>query len=196
MDTPGPVTRLLAQSRAGDREAFNRLMPLVYEHLRAMAANLLRGERPGHTLRPTGLVHEAYLRLVDQRTGWQDCQHFFSIAAQAMRRVLVDYARAYHAEKRGGQTPRVSLDADADAPDHAGREVALDDVIEVDAALGELQALDAFEARVVELRYFGGYTIEEAAAILDVSPALVKREWSVARAWLFRRLSGGGPDGG
>jgi len=189
----GPVTQLLEQSRAGDREAFNRLLPLVYEHLRAVAAGLLHGERADHTLRPTALVHEAYLRLIDQRTGWQGRAHFFAIAAQAMRRVLVDYARAYRASKRGGAEPRLSLDVRIDEP--AGREVALDDILEIDTALGELEALDPLEARIVELRYFGGHTIEEAASVLGVSPATVKREWSLARAWLHRRLSGEARDG-
>ncbi len=184
-----PVTELLGQVRAGDRAAFSRLWPVVYEELRTLAARLLRGERAGHTLRPTALVNEAYLRLVDQRAGWQDRSHFFAVAAQAMRRILVDYARAHLASKRGGIAPRLSLDDQADGV--AGADIALDDVIEVDAALGELAALDSTEARIVELRYFGGLTLEETAAALGVSLATVKREWQVARAWLYRRLSGG-----
>ena len=174
-----PLTELLEQVRAGDRSAFARLWPIVYEELRALAARLLRGERPGHTLQPTALVHEAYLRLVDERAGWQDRAHFFAIAAQAMRRILVDYARGRLASKRGGAVRRVSLDGPIDAP--AATDIDLDDVIEVDEALGELSALDAFEAQVVELRYFGGLTIEETASALDVSPATVKREWQLAQ---------------
>lgn len=189
MTTDPPVTELLEQVRAGDRSAFARLWPVVYEELRTLAARLLHAERPGHTLQPTALVHEAYLRLVDERAGWQDRAHFFAIAAQAMRRILVDYARGHLASKRGGALRRVSLDAASGGPEAV--EVGLDDVIEVDAALGELSALDAFGAQVVELRYFGGLTIEETAAALDVSPATVKREWQLAKAWLYRRLSGG-----
>jgi RNA polymerase sigma factor (TIGR02999 family) len=189
MTTDPPVTELLEQVRAGDRSAFARLWPVVYEELRRLASRLLRAERPEHTLQPTALVHEAYLRLVDERAGWQDRAHFFAIAAQAMRRILVDYARGHLASKRGGSLRRVSLDDPLAASTPAG--VGLDDVIEVDEALGELAALDAFEAQVVELRYFGGLTVEETAAALGVSPATVKREWQLARAWLYRRLSGG-----
>ena len=189
MTTEPPVTELLGQVRAGDRSAFARLWPVVYEELRLLAARLLHGERAGHTLRPTALVNEAYLRLVDQRAGWQDRAHFFAIAAQAMRRILVDYARAHFAEKRGGALPHVSLDERIDVL--AGADLALDDVIAVDAALSELSILDPTEARIVEFRYFGGLTVEETAAALNVSPATVKREWQLARAWLYRRLSEG-----
>ncbi len=153
-----------------------------------MAARLLHGERPDHTLQPTALVHEAYLRLVDQRTGWQDQAHFYAIAAQAMRRILVDYARARRASKRGGGLVPVPLDEGADAASTPGP--ALDDLLAVDAALEALEAIDDFAARVVELRYFGGLSVEETAGTLNVSPATVKREWSLARAWLYRRLAG------
>ncbi len=193
MTVEPPFTDLLEQVRAGDRSAFARLWPIVYEELRALAARLLRAERPGHTLQPTALVHEAYLRLVGERAAWQDRAHFFAIAAQAMRRILVDYARGRHASKRGGAERRVSLDGPVDAP--AATDIDLDDVIEVDEALGELSALDAFGARVVELRYFGGLTVEETASALGVSPATVKREWQLARAWLYRRLSEGHDSG-
>lgn len=187
------LTDLLEQVRTGDRSAFARLWPIVYEELRVLAARLLRAERPDHTLQPTALVHEAYLRLVDERAGWQDRAHFFAIAAQAMRRILVDYARGRLASKRGGAARRVSLDGSADAP--AAPDIDLDDVIEVDAALGELSTLDAFGSQVVELRYFGGLTVEETASALGVSPATVKREWQLAKAWLYRRLTEG-HDGG
>ena len=192
-DRPHSVTRLLEEARAGDASALNRLLPLVYDQLRAVAARALHAERPDHTLQPTALVHEAYLRLVDQRAPWRDRAHFFAIAAQAMHRILVDYARAHRASKRGGSAARVSLDETNDGP--AERVVELDDVLEIDEALAELAALDPLEARIVELRYFGGLTIEESAEALNVSPATVKREWRMARAWLYRRLSGGSPRG-
>ncbi len=159
-----------------------------------MAARLLHGERPDHTLQPTALVHEAYLRLVDQRAGWQDRAHFYAIAAQAMRRILVDYARAHRASKRGGGVVPVPLDEREEAVPTPGP--ALDDLLAVDAALEALQALDESAARVVELRYFGGLSVEETARVLDVSPATVKREWALARAWLYRRLAEGTADAG
>ena len=187
-DSPGPLTELLARVRRGDPDALRDLWPRVYDELRSLAARLLHAERPDHTLQPTALVHEAYLRLVDQRTGWQDRAHFYAIAAQAMRRILVDYARARRASKRGAGLPPLPLDEQAGAASPAGP--ALDDLLAVDAALGALEALDGFAAKVVELRYFGGLTVEETAEALDVSPATVKREWSLARAWLYRRLSG------
>jgi len=190
-DRPQSVTRLLEEARAGDPSALNRLLPLVYDQLKAVAAQALHAERPGHTLQPTALVHEVYMRLVDQRAPWRDRAHFFGIAAQAMHRILVDHARARRASKRGGSAARVSLDETNDGP--AETVVELDDVLEIDEALTELAALDALEARIVELRYFGGLTIEESAEALNVSPATVKREWRMARAWLYRRLSGGSP---
>jgi RNA polymerase sigma factor (TIGR02999 family) len=140
---------------------------------------------------PDGARPRGHLRLADQRAGWHDRAHFFAIAAQAMRRILVDYARASRASKRGGAVPRVPLD---DAMDRAAEhEVALEDVLAVDEALTSLAALDPVEARIVELRYFGGLTIEEAAEAMAISPATIKREWAIARAWLHRRLSGGLP---
>lgn len=193
-DSPGPVTELLAQVRRGDPEALRALWPRVYDELRSMAARLLHAERPDHTLQPTALVHEAYLRLVDQRAGWQDRAHFYAIAAQAMRRILVDYARAHRASKRGGGIAPVSLDEHGDVAPSPGP--VLDDLLAVDAALEALQDLDEFGARVVELRYFGGLSVEETARVLGVSPATVKREWSLARAWLYRRLAGEPAHGG
>jgi RNA polymerase sigma factor (TIGR02999 family) len=190
-DAPRSVTHLLGRARAGDGQAFASLWPLVYEELRVMAARLLSSERPGHTLRPTALVNEAYLRLVDQRTGWHDRAHFFAIAARAMRRILVDYARAHHASKRGGFSPRIPLDESIDLPAEGS---SLDNLLEIDAALTELEKLDAQEAKIVELRYFGGLTIDETAAAIGISPASVKREWTMARAWLYRRLTGGPAD--
>ena len=188
-DRPHSVTRLLEEARAGDANALNRLLPLVYDQLRAVAARALHAERPGHTLQPTALVHEVYMRLVGQHAPWRDRAHFFAIAAQAMHRILVDYARAHRASKRGGSAAHVPLDETNDGP--AESVVELDDVLQIDEALAALAALDPLEARIVELRYFGGLTIEESAEALSVSPATVKREWRTARAWLYRRLSGG-----
>jgi RNA polymerase sigma factor (TIGR02999 family) len=182
----GAVTHLLLQARAGDQDAFNRLIPLVYDELRSMAARMLRSERSAHTLQPTALVHEAYLRLIDQRAGWHDRTHFFAIAARTMRRILVDYARAHRSHKRGGAVPRVSLD-EASAP--SGTSIALDQVLQVDEALTDLEEMDPLDAQIVELRYFGGLTVDEAAAALRISSARVKREWTVAKAWLHHRLS-------
>jgi RNA polymerase sigma factor (TIGR02999 family) len=183
----GAVTHLLLQARAGDHDAFNRLVPLVYEELRGMAARMLRAERAGHTLQPTALVHEAYLRLIDQRAGWHDRAHFFAIAARTMRRILADYARARQSFKRGGDTPRVSLDQSIDP---AGSTLAIDKVLVVDEALKDLELLDPLDAQIVELRCFGGLTVEEAAEALKVSPVRVKREWTAAKAWLYHRLAG------
>jgi RNA polymerase sigma-70 factor, ECF subfamily len=185
------VTRLLKQVRDGDANALNLLLPLVYDDLRAAAARSLRAERQEHTLQPTALVHEAYIRLVGQRTPWRNRAHFLAIAGQAMRRILVDYARAHRASKRGGAAVHVALD---EADHSAEFEVRPDDVLAVDEALGALGSFDPLEARVVELRYFGGLTIEETAEALRLSPATVEREWRLARAWLYRRLSGATPD--
>jgi RNA polymerase sigma-70 factor, ECF subfamily len=181
---PGDVTRLLLDLSNGRREATDQLLPLVYAELRELAARLLRHERADHTLQPTALVHEAYLRLVDQRVGtWENRAHFLGIAAQAMRRILVDHARRRSATKRRGA--RVTLD-DAVAPS-TGPSV---DLLEIDAALSRLAELDPRQAQVVELRFFGGLSVEETAAVLGVGSATVKRDWTVARAWLHRELSG------
>lgn len=182
-----PVTQLLAQIRAGDPGAVERMAPLVYDQLHAIAAAHFRRERPGHTMQPTALVHDAFLRLVDQsRVQWQDRAHFFAVASQTMRRILVDHARAKAAGKRGAGAVRVTAD---DALAGPGEAIALEDLLAIDEALEDLARLDAQQARVVELRYFGGLTIEETGEALGVSPATVKRDWSVARAWLHRRLS-------
>ena len=182
------VTRLLEQANGGDPQALVSLLPLVYNQLHIMAARSMRAERGAHTLRPTALVHEAYLRLVDQRTDWHGRAHFFAIAAQAMRRVLVDYARSHHASKRGAAA-KVALDEAGDRG--AEQNLPFEDVLAIHEALGKLEALDPLEARIVELRYFGGLTIEETAAALNSSPATVKREWTIAKAWLHRLLSEG-----
>jgi RNA polymerase sigma factor (TIGR02999 family) len=179
------VTELLQQWSRGREEALERLLPEIYAELRGLAASYLRGERRDHTLQPTALVHEAYLRLVDQRAvHWQNRAHFFGIAAQAMRRILVDHARARGADKRGsGQRP-VPLD-------EALAIGAMPDVtlLALDEALMRLAAMDSQQGRVVELRFFGGLTMEETAEALRISPATVGREWALAKAWLYAELA-------
>jgi RNA polymerase sigma factor (TIGR02999 family) len=177
------VTELLLAWGGGDRNALDALLPVVYDELRRQAARALRRESPEHTLQATALVHEAYFRLVDQqRVQFQNRAHFFGIAAQLIRRILIDHARARNAAKRGGGGIHVTL---------AGDEVAAEsnvDVVALHEALEHLAELDPQQARLVELRYFGGLSIEETAEALDVSPATVKREWTSARAWLRREL--------
>jgi RNA polymerase sigma-70 factor, ECF subfamily len=182
------VTAALIAWSAGDASALETLVPIVEADLRRMARRHLARERPGHTLQTTALVNEAYLRLIDQkRVRWQNRAHFFAIAAQAMRRILIGMARARSAEKRGGPARPVSLDLAAEvAVDRAAELVALDD------ALDALAALDPRRARVVELRYFGGLSVEETAEALTVSPETVMRDWKRARAWLAAELMGGG----
>ena len=183
--TPGDVTRLLHAVGDGDTAAFDRLMPLVYDELRRLARYVLRGERAGHTLDTTGLVHEAYLKLAGQaQVDWHGRAHFFSIAARAMRQILVDHARRRQAQKRGGERERVTL-SDGDA-------LALDvdwaELLDLDAALHRLADLDERLHTVVEFRFFGGMTEEEVAGVLDVSKRTVQRDWRKARAWLYREL--------
>ncbi|MCC7003787.1 MAG: sigma-70 family RNA polymerase sigma factor [Gemmatimonadaceae bacterium] len=176
-----PVSQLLIDWRSGDREALDRLIPLVHAELHRMAAECLRGERPGHTLQPTALVNEAYLRLIGANVAWQDRAHFFAVAATTMRRVLVDHARAHGRLKRAGRP--VSLeDSIIIAPGRA------DDFLIVDDALDRLTAQDARAARVIELHYFGGLTYEETAEALGISAATVDRDLRFARAWLHREL--------
>jgi RNA polymerase sigma factor (TIGR02999 family) len=188
--SPAEVTRLIGEYRRGDRAALEQLVPLVYAELRKVAARALRAERQGHTLQPTALVHEAYLRLADQKdVQWQNRAHFLGCAAQIMRHILIDSARGRRAGKRGGGAVRVTLDDALGVA--AAREL---DLIALDDALSALAALDARQARVVELRYFGGLSIEETAEVLGVSPATVSNDWAVARTWLRRELRrGGGP---
>lgn len=175
------VSQLLIDWRSGDREALDRLIPLVHAELHRMAAECLRGERPGHTLQPTALVNEAYLRLIGANVAWQDRAHFFAVAATTMRRVLVDHARAHGRLKRAGRP--VSLeDSLIVAPGRA------DDFLIVDDALDRLTAQDARAARVIELHYFGGLTYEETAEALGISAATVDRDLRFARAWLHREL--------
>lgn len=176
------VTQLLERWRGGEREALEKLTPLVYHELRRIAKRQLSKERDDHTLQGTALVHEAFLRLIDQRAPWQNRAHFFAVAAEMSRRILVDYAKARNAKKRGG--PKISLD-DAPEPFHAPD----DDVISINDALSELEKFDTQQARIVELRYFAGLTIEETAEALGISTPTVKRDWVVARAFLQRELS-------
>ena len=182
---PGEITQLLVRARNGDRQAESELVPLVYDELRRLARRYMRQEPPDHTLQATALVHEAYLKLVEQREiAWQNRAHFFGVAAQLMRRILVDHARARLAQKRGGSRQKISLDvAVAFSPDQSEQFLALNE------ALDRLSQLDARQGRIVELKFFGGLTDEEVAEVLRMSSRTVKRDWSVARAWLFREIS-------
>jgi len=179
------ITELLVGYGRGDKEALDKLMPVVYDELRRQAARYLRREQAGHTLQTTALIHEAYVRLVDQRNvQWQNRAHFFGIAAQMMRRILVDHARTKKRAKRGGSDIKVSL-ADVTVP---VKERDLD-VVALDEALTRLAEIDEQQSRVVELRFFSGLTVEETAEVMGISPATVKRDWSMAKAWLHRELS-------
>ena len=177
------MTRLLEAWRGGDEIARDRLVPLIYQELRRRAAGHLRRERRGHTLRPTDLVHETYLRLCAQNPAWQNRDQLFGVASRLMRRILVDHARARLASKRGGI--RVTL-----VEGLAASSAAEPDMLDLDDALTELAALDERQAHLVELRFFGGLSIEETARALDISVATANRDWVTAKAWLFRRLSG------
>ncbi len=184
-ELPGEVTQLLQQLTRGDRDAVDQLFPLVYGELRGIAHQRLRNEPAGHTLNTGALVHEAYIKLVDQeRADWQNRAHFFAVAARAMRRVLLDYAIARGAQKRGGGRGQVPLD---DAMLVA--EERSDELLALDEALQQLEHFDERQVRVVECRFFGGMSIEETAEALGISPATVKRDWTAARAWLNRELS-------
>ncbi len=186
MDLPAPrgVTELLADWSNGDKAALDQLMPIVYEELRHLAERYLRRERRDHTLQATALVHEAYVRLIDQRTvRWQNRAHFYGIAAQLMRRILVDHARRHAAAKRGDGMQKLSL---AEVGDQTP--APLVDILALDRTLDSLAARDPQQGRIVELRFFGGLTVEESAQVLGVSPTTVKRDWRAARAWLYREL--------
>jgi RNA polymerase sigma factor (TIGR02999 family) len=190
MITRDDVTQLLADLNAGDPGAMDKIVPLVYDELRTLANRALRTERCDHTLQTTALVHEAYMRLTGQRTPhWQDRAHFFAIAARMMRRILVDHARARSAAKRGSPSDKVELDDRALAAGEPNLDLAA-----LDEALSRLAQFDAQQGRIVELRFFGGLTIDETAQVVGVSPATVKREWTVAKAWLHREVSRRDPD--
>ncbi len=184
MPSSSDVTALLGDWSRGNQRALTELLPLVYAELRRIAARALRGERTGHTLQPTALVHEVYLRLVDQRhVDWRNRAHFFGVSAQVMRRILVDHARSHKAIKRGDGRPHVSIDEASEVTGPDGIPV-----LALDQALERLAGIDQDLARIVELRAFGGMTIEEVACVLDVSASTAKREWRTAKAWLTREL--------
>lgn len=188
MQSPSPdnATQVLAALGRGDRDAAARLLPIVYDELRALAGSYFRGQPAAHTLEPTALVHEAFVKLVDQtQVDWKDRGHFFAVAATAMRQILCDHARRARAQKRGGEFDRVSLDAVVTPASRA--EV---DLVALDDALAALQTLDPRKYRIVELRFFGGLEIDEVARLLDVSGSTVKNEWRAARAWLMAQLGG------
>jgi len=185
----GEVTRLLGELGRGDKDAVNQLLPLVYDELHRLARSYFRRERGEHTLQPTALVHEAYIKLVDQHTPLESRGHFLAVAATQMRRILLDYARKHHAARRGGAGQKVLLE-DTMAISHQNPV----DIIALDAALLKLHALDADQSQVVELRFFGGLSVEETAEVMGNSPATVKRAWSSARAFLHREITGGSLD--
>jgi RNA polymerase sigma factor (TIGR02999 family) len=179
------ITQLLAAWGAGDKSALDALIPEVYAELRRQASRYLRRERPGHTLQTTALINEAYVRLVDQKqTRWQNRAQFFGIAGQLMRRILVDHARAKHRAKRGGSDIRISLTEATSVTKDSDL-----DLVELDEALNRLAEIDPQQSKIVELRFFSGLNVEETAAALDISPATVKRDWAVAKAWLHREIN-------
>jgi RNA polymerase sigma factor (TIGR02999 family) len=183
---PEEITVLLQQWSAGNREAFSSLMPAVYNELRSLAGSRLRQEAPGHTLSPTALVHEVYLRLVDQsKVDWKHRAHFFGVSARLIRQILVDHARARNAAKRGGAQRPLSFDDALEVPALADQHI-----LDLEDALNALHEIDELQARIVELRYFSGLSIEETAHCLNLEIYEVKREWSMARAWLYRFLEG------
>jgi len=190
-DQGSETTQLLRAWAGGDRDALERLTPRVYDELRRMARQFMRNERPGRSIQTTALVHEAYLKLIDvTNVDWQHRAHFFAISAQIMRRILLDRARRRVAGKRGGATPRVNLDEVPDIGSGRARElIALDD------ALNALAEVDSRKARVIELRFFGGLSVEETAEVLKVSPDTVLRDWRLARAWLLSELGNVPPRG-
>jgi RNA polymerase sigma factor (TIGR02999 family) len=185
---PGEVTQLLKAMHDGNFAAADRLLPLVYSELHRLAQAYMRRERPDHTLQATALINEAYLRLIGEDIDWNSRAHFIGLAAHVMRQVLVDYARQHNAERRAGGLRRVEMHDDlAISPDR------LDEVASVDQALTQLATQNPRQARVVELRYFGGLSVEQIAKVLDVSPRSIKRDWSLARIWLFRQMRPGRP---
>jgi RNA polymerase sigma factor (TIGR02999 family) len=189
-EVPRPITERLIAWNNGDVAALDDVMRAVYHELRRMADRYLRHESPDHTLQPTALVHEAYLRLVDDtQVDWQNRAHFFGVAARIMRRILVDHARAKHRDKRGGTAAKLPLDEDL-----ALSSARAPDLVALDEALDGLAALDERKSRVVELRFFGGLSVEETAEVLGVSPQTVLRDWKLAKAWLYQEISGRAQD--
>lgn len=184
-DSPGEVTLLLAEMKRGNSEALPKLIPLVYHELKRLAAYFLQEEREGHTLQPTALVNEAYLRLAGQKASWQNRAQFMGVAAQLMRRILVDYARQRIAAKRGGG----EMPFDIETCEIGGGVEQSEEMLAVDEALARLAELDPKQAKVVEMRYFGGMTVEETSEALGIAPRTVKREWALAKAWLRVEIS-------
>jgi RNA polymerase sigma-70 factor, ECF subfamily len=179
----GQVTLLLRAMRGGDKSAAEKLLPLVYHELHRLAESYMRRERPDHTLQPTALINEAYLRLAHDPVDWQSHQHFIGVAANVMRRVLVDHARAHNAQMRGGDLQRVELEESIVISQERS-----DEVLALDGALDHLEEVNPRQARVVELRYFAGLSVEEIGGILNMSPRSVKRDWALARIWLFKEI--------
>jgi len=188
MLAPQEFTQLLVNWRNGDKSALDEMTPVLYEELRRVARRLLSAERPDHTLQPTALVHEAYLRLIDQRSvDWRNRAHFLGVAATMMRRILINHAKAHQAAKRGGYAAAISLEDALGV--FTNPQV---DLLDLDCSLDRLTTLDPQQGKVVELRYFGGLSIEETAEVLGISPATVKREWGTARLWLLQQMEGPG----
>jgi len=184
MDERQDVTQMLKAMSAGDETAPEILLQLVYDELRRLAHGYMKNERSGHTLQATALVHEAYIQLVDwKNVSWQNRAHFFAAAAQMMRKILVDHARERNAQKRGGGQRTIALDDAVSFPDQSNV-----DLMSLDAALVELESFDPQQAKIVEMRFFGGLTIEETAHAMDISDSTVKRDWQIAKAWLFNRM--------
>jgi RNA polymerase sigma-70 factor, ECF subfamily len=179
------ITNLLVAMNHGDQSAADKLLPLVYQELHRLASTYMHRERKDHTLQPTALINEAYLRLAHEDIGWQNREHFIGVAAKVMRRVLVDHARAHNAAIRGGDLVKVEFEDNlAISPEH------LDEVLILNDALTRLEQLEPRQARVVELRYFGGLSVDQVAGILGVTPRSIKRDWAMARIWLFREIKG------
>jgi len=185
MSTQG-VTELIIELSNGKRDAVDRLLPLIYDELKRVAANYLRRERADHTLQPTALVNEAYMKMIDiTQVSWQNKAHFIGVAANQMRRILVDHARNHNAQKRGGEFQILTLNEEIDKSDEEST-----DLIALDDALNELAKMDPVKAKIVELRYFGGLSTTETAEVLGVSPITIKRHWKLTKAWLYGQLSG------
>jgi RNA polymerase sigma-70 factor, ECF subfamily len=187
-ESPHEITQMLLELTDGNQEVVNQILPHIYDELRRLASSYLRRERSNHTLQPTALVHEAYMKLIDQsRVKWQNRAHFFGIAAQVMRRILMDHARKHTAEKRGGEAELLPIEEEILIVSHdkSAELIALDD------ALQQLSEIDERKAKIVELRYFGGLSIEETAEVLGVSVPTINREWRMAKAWLYSEIAGG-----
>jgi RNA polymerase sigma-70 factor, ECF subfamily len=180
------VTRILDELGSGHPSAAERLFPLIYDEMRLLAGQFFKRERSNHTLQPTALVHEAYLRLVENTQQWEGRAHFYAVAARVMRRILINHAAAHRAEKRGGGSPLITL-SEGSTPAPGGQDV---DLLALDEALTRLEALDERQCRVVELRFFSGMSVEETAGVLGVSARTVELDWKMARAWLFSQLGG------